>query len=194
MNKNIGLFFGTFNPIHHGHLMLADYLLNSSNLDALWFVVTPQNPFKKKQSLLDNHQRLHMVHLAIEEFPQFSVSDIEFGLPQPNYTVHTLAVLEEKFPEYRLNLIVGEDNLKNFTKWKNYEVILSRYHLLVYPRLGDGNIPELLQNHPSITFVDAPKIEVSSTMIRSSIEDRKPLKTFMPFKVWQYIDEMHFYR
>lgn len=194
MRKTIGLFFGTFNPVHHGHLMLADYLFNNAEIVALWFVLTPQNPFKKKQSLFDNHQRLHMLHLAIADYPQFGVSDVEFGLPQPNYTVNTLAVLEEKYPDYDFVLILGEDNLKSFTRWKNYNVILSRHQLLVYPRHSEGTIPEALQNHPKITRVNAPKIEISSTMIRNSIANGKPLVTFMPYPVWQYIDEMNFYR
>lgn len=124
IKKEVGLFFGSFNPIHTGHLIIGNHLVEHSTINELWFVVTPQNPFKKKQSLLDNHHRLEMVFRALEGYEKMRASDIEFRLPQPNYTIHTLAYLEEKHPNAAFSLIMGEDNLKNFHKWKNYEQIL----------------------------------------------------------------------
>ena len=138
MKKQIGLFFGSFNPIHIGHLIIANHLVEHSAMDELWLVVTPQNPFKEKQSLLDNHLRLEMTNLAIEEYPKLRASNIEFQLPQPNYTVNTLAYLEEKHPQVNFALIMGEDNLKSFHKWKNYEYILANYPIYVYPRISEG--------------------------------------------------------
>ena len=138
MKKQIGLFFGSFNPIHIGHLIIANHLVEHSAMDELWLVVTPQNPFKEKQSLLDNHLRLEMTNLAIDEYPKLRASNIEFQLPQPNYTVNTLAYLEEKYPHANFALIMGEDNLKSFHKWKNYEYILVNYPIYVYPRISEG--------------------------------------------------------
>src|SRR5690606_34261593 len=136
----IGLYFGTFNPIHIGHLIIANQLAEQSDLDQIWLVVTPQSPFKKKQSLLDNYQRLEMVFRATEEYDKLQPSDIEFALPQPNYTVNTLAHLQEKFPHHEFSLIMGEDNLKSFHKWKNYHVILDNHDIYVYPRISEGII------------------------------------------------------
>ena len=127
MGKKIGLFFGTFNPIHIGHLAIANHMAEYSDLDQIWMVVTPHNPHKKKRTLLEDHHRLTLVRIAVEEYPKLKASDIEFGLPQPNYTVNTLAYLEEKYPDHEFALIMGEDNLKSFTKWKNYEVIAERH-------------------------------------------------------------------
>ena len=135
MKKQIGLFFGSFNPIHIGHLIIANHLVEHSAMNELWFVVTPQNPFKEKQSLLDNHLRLEMVNLAIESYPKLRASNIEFHLPQPNYTVNTLAYLEEKYPNTNFALIMVEDKLKSFHKWKIYEHILANYPIYVYPRI-----------------------------------------------------------
>lgn len=190
----VGLYFGTFNPIHIGHLAIANHMAEYSDLEQIWFVVTPQSPFKTKQSLLDNHQRFEMVYRATEAYPKLKPSDIEFSLPQPNYTVNTLAYLQEKHPQHDFSLIMGEDNLKSLHKWKNYEVILEHHHVYVYPRISDGNIETQFDKHPHIHLVNAPIMEVSSTFIRSAIKDRKNIRPLLPQPVWEYIDEMHFYK
>jgi len=192
--KNIGLYFGTFNPIHIGHLAIANHMAENSTLDEIWMVVTPHNPFKKKSTLLDNHHRLEMVRLATEDYPKLKASNIEFDLPQPNYTVNTLAVLEEKYPDYHFNLIMGEDNLKSLHKWKNYKVILERYEIFVYPRISEGVLEHQFKNHPQITKVAAPIMEISSTFIRKSIADGKNIRPLLPEAVWDYCDKMNFYR
>lgn len=192
--KNIGLYFGTFNPIHIGHLAIANHMVEHSDLDEIWMVVTPHNPFKKKSSLLDNHHRLEMVYKATESYPKINPSDIEFKLAQPNYTVNTLAHLEEKYPGKRFSLIMGADNLKSLHKWKNYEVILENYQVYVYPRISEGTIPDQFKNHPKITKVAAPIMEISSTFIRKSIKDNKNCKPLLPNTVWEYIDTMNFYK
>lgn len=193
MSKLVGLFFGSFNPIHIGHLIIANHLVEHSAMDELWLVVTPQNPFKEKQSLLDNYLRLEMVNLAIEEYPKLRASNIEFQLPQPNYTVNTLAYLEEKFPNISFALIMGEDNLKSLHKWKNYEYILEHYPIYVYPRISEGAMPDNLVQHPHIKRVTAPIIELSSTFIREEIKARRNVRPLLPEKVWQYIDRTGVY-
>jgi nicotinate-nucleotide adenylyltransferase len=190
----IGLYFGTFNPIHIGHLSIANHMVEFSDLDQVWFVVTPHSPFKKKSSLLDNHQRFEMVYQATESYDHLQPSDIEFKLPQPNYTINTLAHLEEKYPKHDFSLIMGEDNLKGFHKWKNYEVILENYNLYVYPRISEGKIETQFDDHDKIHRVKAPIMEISSTFIRNAIKDQKNIRPLLPNKVWKYIDEMNFYR
>lgn len=191
---NIGLYFGTFNPIHVGHLIIANHLVEYSNLDEIWFVVTPQSPDKVRKSLLDNHHRLELVYRALEDYPKLKPSDVEFKMPQPNYTVHTLAELSDKYPSDHFSLIMGEDNIRSFHKWKNYEVILENHDIYVYPRMSNSNrIPELL-NHPKVKKVDAPIIQISATLIRDGIKHQKNVKPMLTEKVWQYIDEMNFYK
>ncbi|HIB47598.1 MAG TPA: nicotinate-nucleotide adenylyltransferase [Flavobacteriaceae bacterium] len=192
--NKIGLYFGTFNPIHVGHLTIANHMVEFGGLDEVWLVVTPHNPHKKKSSLLDNHHRLAMVRVALEDYPKLKPSTVEFDLPQPNYTVHTLAVLEEKYPEQQFCLIMGEDNLKSLHKWKNYEVILERYELYVYPRISEGNVDHQFKDHPKITKVAAPIMELSSTFIRKGVKNRKNIRPMLPQNVWEYLDEMNFYR
>ena len=192
--KNIGLYFGTFNPIHIGHLIIANHMVENSDLDEIWMVVTPHNPFKKKSSLLDNHHRLDMVYLATEDYEKIIPSDVEFRLPQPNYTVFTLATLSEKHPTYNFNLIMGEDNLKSLHKWKNYEAILEDYQVYVYPRISEGKVETQFDSHPKIHRVNAPIIEISSTMIRNGIKEEKNMKPLLSNKVWKYIDDMNFYK
>ena len=194
MKKNIGLYFGTFNPIHVGHLIIANNMVENSNLDEIWMVVTPHNPFKKKSSLLDNHHRYEMVYVATESYDKIIPSDIEFKLPQPNYTVNTLAHLQEKYPDYQFSLIMGEDNLKGFHKWKNYETILEHHHIYVYPRISEGKIEHQFHDHPKIHKVDAPIMEISSTFIRKAIAEKKNIRPLITAETWKYIDQMNFYR
>ncbi|WP_109301878.1 nicotinate (nicotinamide) nucleotide adenylyltransferase [Aquimarina sp. AU474] len=192
--KKIGLYFGTFNPIHIGHLAIANHMAEHSDLDEIWMVVTPHNPFKKKSSLLDNHHRYEMVYRATESYPSLKPSDIEFKLPQPNYTVFTLAHLEELYPNDQFHLIMGEDNLKSFHKWKNYEVILENHNIYVYPRIAAGTVESQFNNHPKINKVNAPIMEISSTFIRKSISEGKNIRPLLATPVWEYIDQMNFYK
>ena len=190
----IGLYFGTFNPIHVGHLIIANHLIEHSNLDEVWMVVTPHNPFKKKKSLLDNHHRFEMVYKATENYPKIKPSDIEFKLPQPNYTIHTLAHISEVYPDKEFCLIMGEDNLKNFHKWKNFEIILEHHQIYVYPRILTGNSNSQFENHPKIHKIAAPLVGISSTMIRDGVKTSKNIQPLLSKEVWEYIDEMNFYR
>lgn len=189
----VGLYFGTFNPIHAGHLIIANHMAEYSDLDQVWLVVTPHNPHKKKSTLLDDHHRLQMVFLAIENYNKLKPSDIEFRLPQPNYTVHTLAHLQEKFPTYEFSLIMGEDNLNSLHKWKNYEVIIQNHDIYVYPRLNSGETnPELTAN-ARIHHINAPILELSSTFIRNSIKEGKNVRPLLPANVWEYVEHNLFY-
>lgn len=190
----IGLYFGTFNPIHIGHLTIANHLAEHSDLDQIWFVVTPLSPFKKKSSLLDNRQRFEMVYRATKNYNKLRPSDIEFGLKQPNYTIDTLTYLQEKYPENEFSLIMGEDNLKGFHKWKNYELILENHYIYVYPRISEGKVETQFSGHPKIHHVNAPIMEISSTFIRKQIKAGKNIRPLLPENVWEYVDEMNFYR
>lgn len=190
----VGLYFGTFNPIHIGHLIIANHMAEYSGLDQVWLVVTPHNPHKKKSTLLDDHHRLHMVFLATEDYPKLKPSDVEFRLPQPNYTVHTLAHLQEKFPTHEFSLIMGEDNLNSLHKWKNYEVIVQNHDIYFYPRIHPEPLNTELQNHPRIHRVDAPVMEISSTAIRNGIKVGKNIMPMLPHKVGQYVEHNLFYR
>lgn len=190
----IGLFFGTFNPIHIGHIIIGNYMVENTDLEQVWFVVTPHNPLKKKLGLLDDYQRLEMVHRALSPYDKLRPSDIEFKLPQPNFTTHTLLKLEEKYSGHQFSLIVGGDNLRTFQKWKNYHHILDNYKLYVYPRPGiEKGLPEVL-THPGVIITDAPLIDISATLIRQQIKAGKNVRAFMPLEAWQYMDEMNFYK
>jgi nicotinate-nucleotide adenylyltransferase len=190
MKAKVGLFFGTFNPIHVGHLVLAEYMLNYADIDELLFVVTPHNPFKQKSTLLPDRTRLHLVNLAIDGEVNMRASDIEFDLPQPNFTAQTLLFLREKYPQTTFSIIMGEDNLRTFHKWRNYESILEHHPILVYPRIGE--VPEdqndILEKYPQATLVDAPRMEISASLIRQSFKDGKPLKNLLPKAVFSYIE------
>lgn len=195
MKKKIGLYFGTFNPIHVGHLIIANHMVEFSDLEEVWFIVTPHNPFKKKSTLLDDYHRYDMVYEATKEYPKLKPSNIEFKLPQPNYTINTLVHLEEKYPnKYDFVLIMGRDNLKSLHKWKNYEVILENYSIYVYPRITEDENIAVLKNHPKIVEVNAPIMEISSTFIRKQIKAGKNIKPLLPLTVWEYLDKMNFYR
>jgi len=192
----IGLYFGTFNPVHIGHLIIANHFAEYSDLDKIWMVITPHNPFKKKKTLLDNHHRYQLVLEAVEAYPKIEASTVEFNLPQPNYTTNTLAHLQEKYPDYEFSLIMGEDNLRTLHKWKNYESLLEHHAIYVYPRIAEQantDRPKLLE-HSNIHLVDAPVVEISATFIRNAIKAGKNCRPLLPQPVWRYIDEMNFYR
>ena len=191
-NKKIGLYFGTYNPIHIGHIIIANHMVNYTDLDEVWFVVSPLNPFKKKKTLLDNYARLELVYRAIKDYDRLRVSDIEFGLPRPSYTINTLVYITEKYPNKDFSLIMGGDNLKSFHKWKNYELILQNHELYVYPRLLSAK--SSLDNHEKIHLVDAPIMQISSSFIRNAIKDQRDVRAMLPENVWEYIDEMNYYR
>ena len=187
----VGLFFGSFNPIHIGHLAIANYMVEFTDLDEFWFVITPHNPLKKKISLLDSHHRYDMVVKAINGENRFQISDIEFRLPQPSFTIDTLTYLQERFPDNLFVLIMGSDNLESIHKWKNYEQILENHEIYVYPRLKkEGSI---LYNEKNVRLVPAPIMEISSSFIRSAIKNKKDIKFYLPSEVYQYIIDMHFY-
>ena len=190
-NKKIGLFFGSFNPVHIGHLIIANYMANFTQLDEVWFVVSPQNPFKEKKSLGNMYDRLEMVNLAIDGAEKLRASDIEFNLPQPSYTIDTLTYLQEKYPNKDFVLIMGEDNLAGFLKWKNADIILRDYKIIVYPRPGyDAGE---LKNHPAVTMTNTPVMELSSTFLRQAIKGNKNIKFYTPDKVIEFIDKKGLY-
>lgn len=191
MNK-IGLFFGSFNPIHIGHLIIANYMANHTDLDEVWLMVSPHNPLKKKSNLANMYDRLEMVNLAIQDTENIKSSDIEFRLNQPSYTIDTLIHLQERYPSKEFILIMGSDNLVSLKKWKNYEVILRDYKIFVYPRPGYQD--EEMSMHPSITITDTPLMELSSTFIRKSIANDKSVKFFIPDAVADFIDSKGLYR
>jgi len=190
--KKIGLFFGSFNPVHVGHMIIANFMVEHSDLNEMWMVVTPHNPHKEKKSLAKDRDRLHMVNLAIGENVKIKASDIEFGLDKPSYTVDTLAYLKEKYPHHTFSLIMGGDNLGTFHKWKNYKTILTNHNIYVYQRpgydLGD------LQNHEKITILEAPLLTISASYIRRQIKENKSIQYLVPDKVWEYIDGSSMYR
>ncbi|GGH15027.1 nicotinate (nicotinamide) nucleotide adenylyltransferase [Pedobacter zeae] len=187
-----GLFFGSYNPIHTGHLIIANYMANHTELDEVWLVVSPHNPLKDKNGLTNMYDRLEMAKLATENAERIRVSDIEFALPQPSYTIDTLTYLHEKYPEKQFVLIMGADNLVSFKKWKNYEVLLKNYQIYVYPRPG-ADVTEW-QNHPAITFTQTPLMEISSTFIRKAIKAQKNVQFFLPDKVIDFIEGKGMYK
>ncbi|NWJ49379.1 MAG: nicotinate-nucleotide adenylyltransferase [Bacteroidetes bacterium] len=189
--KKVGLFFGSFNPIHTGHLIVANYMAGFTDLDEVWFVVSPHNPLKEKKSLLSNIHRLTLVRLATEEHPNLKVCDIEMKLPQPSYTIRTLTYLAEEYPENHFVLICGTDILPSFHKWKNYEQILEQYELYIYPRPGYD--PGEWKGHPKIKYIAAPMVEISASFIRKGIQDEKNMDFFLPSKVYEYMRGMNFY-
>jgi nicotinate-nucleotide adenylyltransferase len=196
--KKIGLYFGTFNPIHVGHLIIANYLANNSDLNEVWFVVSPHSPLKDKQNLLDDHHRLAMVQRAVEDTLKLKASSIEFDLPKPSYTVFTLQSLKEKYPTTTFSLIMGEDNLRTLHKWKNYEYILTHHELYIYPRIESLNEDLKETNdfakHKHVHLIKAPVMNISSTLIRDLIKNKKEVRYLLTEPVYRYVDEMNFYK
>jgi nicotinate-nucleotide adenylyltransferase len=187
----IGLFFGSFNPIHMGHMIIANIMVESADLDKVWFVVSPQNPFKPAKGLLHEFDRYDMVRAACHDNYKLEVSDIEFNLPKPSYTIHTLVHLQEKHPAKNFKVIIGEDNLVNFSKWKNHERILEDYGLYVYPR--PGTQPSELKQHPNVKVVDAPLLDISATFIRNCIKKGQSVRYLVPDPVEEMIRDKKFY-
>jgi nicotinate-nucleotide adenylyltransferase len=191
----IGLFFGTFNPIHIGHLVIANYMANYTDLNKVWLVVTPHNPLKERESLLKDNHRLALVKIAIEDNPKLKVSDIEFKLSKPSYTINTLLYLKEKYPKHEFVLIMGEDNLRTIHKWKNYEEIVNGFSIYVYPRIDSAAYEEKNIIYPNVKFFpDLPLMNISSTFIRKAIKEKKDVKYLLTEKVSNYIIEMNFYK
>jgi nicotinate-nucleotide adenylyltransferase len=188
----IGLYFGSFNPIHVGHMAIANYVVEYTDLDQLWFIVSPHNPLKKKETLLQDFERYDLVELSIGNDDRFRVSDIEFRLSKPSYTIDTLTYLQEQFPRYTFSLIIGSDNLSTFNQWKNYKLIEENYKRYIYPRRGSENLDSV--KHQNIEVVDAPMIEISSSFIRNAIRQGKDIRYFLPDKVYDYIFKMNFYK
>lgn len=187
----IGLFFGSFNPIHTGHLIIASYMANYTDLDKVWLVVSPQNPLKKYVDLINTYDRLEMAKLATEDSENLSVSDVELKLPQPSYTIDTLAYLHEKYPQHEFAIIMGSDNLVTLPRWKNYKLILRDYKIYVYPRPGYENAE--YASHPSVTITMTPVMELSATFIRKALAEKKDVRYFVPDKVLDFIDKKSLY-
>jgi len=189
----VGLFFGSFNPIHIGHLIIGNYVVEEMPLDQVWYVVSPQSPFKKKDRLLNEYDRLRMVELATQDNYKLQSSNVEFNMPKPSYTIDTLAHLSDLFPSYQFTLLMGSDNLKSLPKWKNYELILRNYKIVVYKRSGSLDHP--LFNDPSVRILDnTPLLNISSTFIRRMIKEGNSIKYIVPEPVEKYIDEMGLYK
>jgi nicotinate-nucleotide adenylyltransferase len=189
--QKIGLFFGSFNPIHMGHLIIANIMAQNTDLDKVWLVVSPQNPFKPSKGLLHEFDRYDLVKTAIADNYKLEASDVEFHLPKPSYTIHTLAYLTEKYPNKEFKVVIGEDNLENFTKWKNHEQILNQFGLYVYPRPHVTNSD--LKRHPQVTIVEAPMIDISATYIRSCIKNNKSIRYLVPEAVENMIRMKNFF-
>ncbi len=188
----IGIFSGSFNPIHVGHLVLANYITEFTEVDEIWFLVTPQNPLKENSELIDEDLRLEMTRLALEAYPNFKCSDFEFTLPRPSYTVNTLNALSEKYPEHEFYLIIGADNWDTFHQWKDYKSILDKHHIYVYPRL-DAKLTISKGLRSSVEALESPIIEISSTFIRDSIAEGKNMKAFLTESVYNYIKDNNLY-
>lgn len=189
--QKIGLFFGSFNPIHMGHMIIANLMAETTDLKKVWFIVSPQNPFKPSKGMLHEFDRYDMVRAAIHDNYKLEVSDVEFHLPKPSYTIHTLVTLTEKNPEKEFRVIMGEDNLANFTKWKNYSQILDNYGLYVYPRPGTQLSD--LRSHPNVTLVEAPLLDISATFIRNCIRKKQSVRYLVPDAVEEMIRAKGFY-
>lgn len=186
----IGLFFGSFNPIHHGHLMVASYIANHTEVQQVWLVVSPQNPHKTQASLLNEYDRLHLVKLAIEEDEQIKVSDIEFKLPKPSYTIDTLTYIQEQFPQHQFYVIMGSDSFQNLPKWKNYEALINNYQFIVYRRPGFEGI----ETNKSVQYLEAPMLELSATLIRNNCKEGITIRYLVPEKVREEIERNNYFK
>jgi len=175
---NVGLFFGSFNPIHTGHMIIAHLVKETQEVDEVWFVVSPQNPFKKNKNLLHEFDRLDLVRAAISDDYQLRAVDVEFSMPKPSYTIDSLTILQEKHPDKKFSLIIGQDNLSSFPKWKNSDQILNNFHLIVYPRKASS--PSSLMSHPGVRLMEAPEVDISATLIRKLIRSGKSIKYLVP--------------
>ncbi|TAL47810.1 MAG: nicotinate-nucleotide adenylyltransferase [Chitinophagaceae bacterium] len=187
----IGLYFGSFNPVHVGHLIIANHVLNETQIDKVWFVVSPQNPFKKNNSLLNEYDRLHLVRTAVEDDVRIKASDIEFYLPKPSYTIDTLTYLQEKYPDHNFSIIMGSDSFQNIDKWKNAEAILNYYPLYIYKRSG-FEIKKIYT--PRIKILDAPLLEISATKIRELVKQGKSIRYLVPEKIREEIENNPFFK
>lgn len=186
----IGLYFGSFNPVHTGHLIIANHVLNETDLQRIWFIVSPQNPFKSSSTLLNEYDRLHLVRIAVENDNRLRASEIEFSLPKPSYTTHTLAYLTEKYPSYQFTLIMGSDSYQNLPKWKNAETIIANYPIVVYRRPGF----DVQGEKKNVTVMDAPLLEISATYIRECIQQGKSIRYLVPTVVKEEIEKGSFYK
>lgn len=187
----IGLYFGSFNPIHNGHLIIANYIVQNTDLDQVWLVISPQNPFKPNHGLLNEYHRLHLAKVALEGETKIKASDIEFRLPKPSYTINTLAYLEEKYPTYEFAIIMGSDSYQNLDKWKNASVIQDRYSIYVYERPG---FPVRRDLPTKLTALSAPLLQISATQIREMISSGKSVRYFLPDSVKEEIERNHYYK
>lgn len=189
---DIGLFFGSFNPIHTGHLIIANYMVTQTALQKVWLVVSPHNPLKPKKTLANDYDRLHMVRLGIGDNPLLEASNVEFGMPKPSYTVDTLALLQEKYPQHRFSLIMGGDNLATLHLWKNYEQLLAEHTIYVYQRPGADT--QALAGHPNVRICEAPLLDISATYIRDCIRQGKSVRYLVPESVFEYLETGALYR
>lgn len=190
--RQVGLFFGSFNPVHTGHMILANYMATRTGLDEVWMVVSPQNPFKQQKSLARDHDRFHLVELAIGDTRRLRASRVEFDMPRPSYTIDTLAVLREKYPDNEFSLIMGSDNLVSLPKWKNYELILRDFSIRVYPRPGHPGGD--LTDHPSVSIHDAPLMQLSATYVRNAVRSGESIRYLVPAAVEEEILKSGLYR
>ncbi len=188
---HIGLYFGSFNPIHIGHLIIANHVLQHAEIDKLWFVLSPHNPLKDSHSLLNEYDRLHLVELAIQDNPKFRASSVEFRLPKPSYTIDTLTYLSEKFPLEKFHVIMGSDSLQNISHWKNYEQLLAQYPIIVFRRPGFDAPPPVAAK---ITMLEAPLLDISASFIRKEIKAHRSVRYLLPDAVWKYVEENRYYR
>ena len=188
----IGLFFGSFNPVHNGHLIIANYICETTGLDKVWLVISPQNPLKPKESLIRDYDRLHLVRLATEDSKNLRASNVEFKLPKPSYTVDTMVYLHEKYPQHQFALIMGGDNLATINKWKNYEKLISKYEIFVYQRQGAGANP--YPKNKNIHFLEFPFLDISATFIRENLRKGISMQYFLPEAVWLYIESSNLYK